>query len=209
MIKITLIEDDAIIRRNLKLYIEFQDDMQVVSVHESVEDFLKQHQKADLNPEVLILDIGLPGISGLDGIELVKKIYADIDIIMLTTYDDEDKIIKALSSGACSYLSKKTPLEQIMNSIRIVVDGGSYMSPSIARKLSLHLFNKKHKPSAQRLSSKQEEVMKGLVDGLSYKELASKMEISIDTVRTHIKRIYTVLHVNSKAGAVSKYLKGL
>lgn len=191
------------------MFIEFQDDMQVLSVHDSVEDFLKQQEKADQCPDVLILDIGLPGISGLKGIGLIKKVYADIDIIMLTTYDDEDKIIKALSSGACSYLSKKTPLEQIMSSIRIVSLGGSYMSPSIARKLSLHLFNKTKKPAVQRLSSKQEEVMQGLIDGLSYKELAARMEISIDTVRTHIKRIYNVLHVNSKAGAVSKYLKGL
>lgn len=191
------------------MYVEFQDDMEVVSVHESVEDFLIAHKEGNANLQVLVLDIGLPGVSGLEGIEPIKKIYPDLDIIMLTTYDEEDKIIKALSAGACSYLSKKTPLEQIMASIRIVAQGGSYMSPSIARKLSLHLFNKTNKPPVQRLSIKQEEVMQGLVDGLSYKELASRMEISIDTVRTHIKRIYSVLHVNSKAGAVSKYLKGL
>lgn len=190
------------------MFIEFQDDMEVISVHNSVEDFLSIHNAGRHDPTVLILDIGLPGLSGLEGIELIKNIYNNVDIIMLTTYDEEEKIIKALSSGACSYLSKKTPLEQIMDSIRIVYNGGSYMSPSIARKLSQHLFKKINKPPAQRLSDKQEEVMQGLVDGLSYKELASRLDISIDTVRTHIKRIYNVLHVNSKAGAVSKYLKG-
>jgi len=209
VIKLVLIEDDAIIRRNLKMFIEFQDDMEVISVHNSVEDFLSVHSAGQHDPEVLILDIGLPGLSGLEGIKVIKNVYSNIDIIMLTAYDDEEKIINALSSGACSYLSKKTPLEQIMDSIRIVAQGGSYMSPSIARKLSQHLFNKSNKPPVQRLSTKQEEVMEGLVDGLSYKELASRLNISIDTVRTHIKRIYNVLHVNSKAGAVSKYLKGL
>lgn len=190
------------------MFIEFQDDMKVVSEHSSVEDFLNKHELKKNKPEILILDIGLPGVSGIEGIEYIKKMYPDLDIIMLTTYDEEDMIIKALSSGACSYLSKKTPLDQIMNTIRIVEQGGSYMSPSIARKLSEHLLKKTIK-SASKLSNKQEEVMHGLVDGLSYKELASRMNISVDTVRTHIKRIYSVLHVNSKSGAVAKYLKGL
>lgn len=207
VIQLTIIEDDSYIRRNLLMYVDFQDDMHIVSDHDSVEKFLTHIDSGNDQPEVLILDIGLPGLSGLEGILPIKSRLPNLDIIMLTTYEEEDKIILALRSGACSYLSKKTPLDQIMETIRIVNNGGSYMSPSIARKLSeFMLFQKKS--VKQKLSGQQEKVMKGLVDGMSYKEIAKNLEVSIDTVRTHIKRIYSILHVNSKSQAVSKYLKG-
>lgn len=207
MIRLTVIEDDTYIRRNLLMYVDFQDDMEVISDHDSVEGFLNKIDSESNHPEVLILDIGLPGLSGLEGIVPIKARLPNLDIIMLTTYEEEEKIIQALRSGACSYLSKKTPLDQIMDTIRIVKNGGSYMSPSIARKLSEFLLHGT-KPITQKLSRQQEKVMQGLVNGMSYKELAKDLEVSIDTVRTHIKRIYSILHVNSKSQAVSKYLKG-
>ncbi len=207
MIRLTIIEDDSYIRRNLLMYVDFQKDMEIVSDHDSVESFLSMIDSESNFPEVLILDIGLPGLSGLEGIVPIKARLPNLDIVMLTTYEEEEKIIRALRSGACSYLSKKTPLDQIMDTIRIVKNGGSYMSPSIARKLSEYLLHGK-KPSTQKLSGQQERVMKGLVNGMSYKELAKDLDVSIDTVRTHIKRIYSILHVNSKSQAVSKYLKG-
>jgi len=189
------------------MYVDFQEDMKIVSDHDSIEKFLAHIDSGKEQPDILILDIGLPGLSGLEGIVPIKTKLPSVDIIMLTTYEEEEKIILALRSGACSYLSKKTPLDQIMDTIRIVKNGGSYMSPSIARKLSEYLLFQNN-PIKRKLSGQQEKVMEGLVNGMSYKELAKNLDVSIDTVRTHIKRIYAILHVNSKSQAVSKYLKG-
>ena len=209
MIKIAIIEDDVTIRKNLKAFIGFFDDLELLSVHDSVEGFLRNLFQKDNLPHVLLLDIGLPGISGLQGIPSIKEKYSDLDIIMLTTYEEEDKIVKAIQSGACSYLSKKTSLEKIIETIRLVHSGGSYMSPSIARKLATYMMNSftNDAPSSYQFSPKQEEVIKGLVDGLSYKALAENLGISSSTIKTHIKRIYKIMHVNSKAEAVAKYLK--
>jgi len=167
---------------------------------------LQQH-KAQL-ADILLLDIGLPGMTGLEGIQLIKEQQPNIDIIMLTTYDEEEKIIQALRSGACSYLSKKTPLDQIVDTIRLVYAGGSYMSPAIARKLTLYMSKGTiSNQQASRLTPKQVEVIEGLVEGLSYNALAEKMGVSISTIKTHIKRIYVTLHVSNKTEAVAKYLR--
>ena len=156
--------------------------------------------------DILILDIGLPGISGLEALPQIKIKYPDLDIIMLTAFDEHEKIFQALKTGACSYLAKSTTLDRIMQTVRIVYEGGSYMSPGIARKLSEYIAQENTIKKSV-LTAKQEEVMLKLVDGYSYKEIASHLDLSIDTVRTHIKRIYKQLHVTSKAGAVAKYLK--
>lgn len=208
MIKILIIEDDATIRNNLVAFIEFQADIELVANFESIEDFISESSKKDIDGDILILDIGLPGMSGIKGIPLIKKIIPAIDIIMLTTYDDDDMILGALQSGACSYLSKKTALEEIINSIRLVSQGGSYMSPAIARKLANTFYNEKQIRNEFKLSPKQSEVIKHLVNGLSYKAIAQQMNVTTATIKTHIKRIYETLHVNNKAEAISKYLKG-
>jgi len=208
MIRISIIEDDPTISKNLETFIGFFEDLSVASVSGSVEDLLHASRTSLIEHDILLLDIGLPGITGLEGIPYIKKLYPKLDIIMLTTYDEEDKIVTALQSGACSYLSKKTPLEKIVETIRLVHSGGSYMSPAIARKLATFMMHGlSQKPSSNyRLSPKQEQVIQGLVDGLSYKALALKLEVSVSTVKTHIKRIYETMHVNSKAEAVAKYL---
>ena len=208
MIQVSIIEDDLTIKKNLLTYMGFYDDLQIQQSCGSVEEFIRHLNKGQDISDILLLDIGLPGISGLEGISLIKEKKPDLDIIMLTTYDEEDKIIKALRSGACSYLSKKTPLKQIVETINLVHDGGSYMSPAIARKLTLYMTKGAiPKNQTSQLSPKQVEVIEGLVDGLTYNALAEKMEVSVSTIKTHIKRIYQTLHVKSKAEAVAKYLK--
>jgi len=146
-------------------------------------------------------------MTGLEGIPQIKKLYPHLDIIMLTTYDEEEKIFTALQSGACSYLSKKTPLEKIIETIRIVHQGGSYMSPAIARKLTSYISSGSKPSNSYDLSPRQIMIIEGLVDGLSYKGLSEKLEISVSTVKTHIKRIYQAMHVSSKSEAVAKYLR--
>jgi len=207
MIRITIIEDDITIRRNLVAFIGFHEDMELAAECGSVEDFLHQSSSKAVEADILLLDIGLPGMSGLEGIAKIKEISPDLDIIMLTTYDEEEKIFEALQSGACSYLSKKTSLEKIIETVRIVHEGGSYMSPAIARKLTGYLSKGAPTKNTYKLTPKQVLIINGLVDGLSYKGLATRLDVSVSTIKTHIKRIYQTMHVSSKSEAVAKYLK--
>ena len=207
MIRITIIEDDTTIRRNLVAFIGFHEDMELVAEYGSVEDFLHLMSSKALKADILLLDIGLPGMSGLEGISKIKEKAPNIDIIMLTTYDEEEKIFAALQSGACSYLSKKTSLEKIIETIRIVHGGGSYMSPAIARKLTSYISKGEPTKKTYKLTPKQVLIIEGLVDGLSYKGLATRLDVSVSTIKTHIKRIYQTMHVSSKSEAVAKYLK--
>lgn len=200
-----IIEDDETIRRNLVTFSGFQQEIEVLADYSSVEDFMIS-DLSGTNIDVMILDIGLPGISGLEALPLIKEKYPKLDIIMLTAFDEHEKIFTALQSGACSYLAKSTSLENIFQTVRIVCNGGSYMSPTIARKLSEFLASGSTKKNTN-FTPRQLNVMNGLVDGLSYKEIATQMDVSIDTIRSHIKRIYQILHVNNKAAAVAKYLK--
>jgi DNA-binding NarL/FixJ family response regulator len=153
------------------------------------------------------MDIGLPGMSGIDGMKLIKQDYPDVDIVMLTVYNDADKIFQSLCAGATGYLLKNTPLEEIKEGIELLTRGGSPMSPQIARKV-IDFFGSEKKKVASPLSEKEKEIVVGLVDGLSYKLIADRMSISLETVRFHIKNIYRKLHVHSKAEVISKSLKG-
>jgi DNA-binding NarL/FixJ family response regulator len=144
---------------------------------------------------------------------LIKDDHPETDIIMLTVYNDWQKIFDSLRAGASGYLVKNTPLVEIKKAIETVRNGGSVMSPEIARKVMEHFSSpigaqaEKEKPESV-LTPKEKEIVIGLVDGLSYKLLADRMNISIDTIRFHIKNIYKKLHVNSKAEVISKSLRG-
>ena len=207
MIDIAIVEDDHVTRESLIAYIEHIADFRLMYAATSAEEGLHVMRRNTAKPDVLLLDIGLPGISGLESIAAFKQAAPDIDIIMFTTFEEEEKIFQALCAGACSYISKKTPLKTIMESIRIVHRGGSYMSPSIARKIA-HYFQPKQQEKKAALTNRQMEIVICLVDGLSYKKIANKLNISLDTVRSHIKNIYKVLEVNSSLEVVKKYSLG-
>ena len=149
----------------------------------------------------------MPGMSGIDGMKLIKREFPDIDIIMLTVYNDADKIFQSLCAGATGYLLKNTPLDEIREGIELLKKGGSPMSPQIARKV-VEYFSTDKKALPSLLSEKENEIVIALVDGLSYKLIADRLNISIETVRFHIKNIYRKLHVHSKAEVISKSLKG-
>ncbi|MBK9256164.1 MAG: response regulator transcription factor [Saprospiraceae bacterium] len=197
IIKIAIIEDDRIVMESLKLYFSQKPDVLLIYCFRSIEEFvLGLNNKDNDTPDVMLLDIQLPGKSGIEGIPLIKEKFPDLNIIMLTTFDDSEKIFKALSAGACSYLSKQSTLHTIYECIVTVSKGGSFMSPAIARKV-IEYFEKKHS-EFNSLSSRQSEIVSCIVDGMSYKMVASKLEISLDTVRTHIMQIYRTLNINSK-----------
>jgi DNA-binding NarL/FixJ family response regulator len=194
---LTIIEDDTIVRESLKSYLSTKKEIVDIYTFSSMEKFIDYYMNDKSNlPDIILLDIQLPGKSGLEGLPEIKKLMPAADIIMLTTFDDSDKIFSALCAGACSYLSKKSTLSVIYDCIITVSKGGSFMSPAIARKIS-HFFVR-DKTIENPLTERQMEIVHGIVDGLSYKMIGSKLNISLDTVRTHIMQIYRTLNINCK-----------
>lgn len=207
-IKLAIVEDDTVIRESLENFLGEHPSIEICLVAKSMEEFLgaiKDGSRPKL--QVLLLDIGLPGMSGIQGIYHIRQKYPDLDIIMLTTFEEDDKIFDSLCAGACSYITKRTSLAVIREAIFTVSRGGSFMSPSIARKIAQHFMPKERKEN-ELLSVRQKEIVQGIVDGLSYKMIGDKLDISLDTVRDHIKRIYRTLEVNSKAEVIRKSLEG-
>jgi DNA-binding NarL/FixJ family response regulator len=206
--KISIIEDNKVVRENVSKFVGFHEEFELSQVHGSVESFLHAiNINPSLESDILILDIGLPGLSGLEAIPMILARLPEQDIIMLTTYEEEDVILKALCSGACSYISKKASLEEIVDALRIVANGGSYMSPSVAREIVNHLMGGRIS-KASILSDRQKEILEKLVDGKSYSTISSELFISIETVRSHVKKLYKVLQVNNKTEAITQYMKG-
>jgi DNA-binding NarL/FixJ family response regulator len=193
---INIIEDDGLIRISLLDYLSSKKEFSSVSAFVSMEDYIQNVKSSDQDHEIIILDIQLPGISGIEGISEIKKLNPDADIIMLTTFEESEKIFEALCEGACSYLSKQSSLSQIYECVMTVSKGGSFMSPAIARKITRFFI--KEKGVENPLSQRQMEIVHGIVDGLSYKMIGSKLNISLDTVRTHIMQIYRTLNINCK-----------
>lgn len=205
-ISLAVVEDIDDIRNGLKEYFSHQKSFASVDTFGNMEDILER-LKAGYKPSVILSDIGLPGIDGINGIKQISVLAPETDVIMLTVFMDSEKIFNALCAGATGYLLKGTPMPEIQKAILGIHSGGSYMSPSIARKVVEH-FKTPTKKVNTFLTEREKEVIDCLLDGLSYKLIADRLNISIDTVRFRIKSIYKKLHVNSKAEILSKALKG-
>jgi DNA-binding NarL/FixJ family response regulator len=207
-LNLVMVEDDFDIRTLLTEYFESCNEFEKVNSFESVE-LLRSAVEEGLQPNIALMDIQLPGVSGIEGIKYLKSQFDEIDIIMLTVFKDEHKIFDSLCAGATGYLLKNTPLKEIKNGIMTLHQGGSPMSPQIARKV-VQFFNQPlpKKQSQAHLSERERQIIDGLVNGFSYKLIADANHISIDTVRFHIKNIYKKLQVNSKGQVISKVLKG-
>jgi DNA-binding NarL/FixJ family response regulator len=203
-----IVEDNIKIRDLIQRYLDMQEDMDCPVAKDSVEEMLEYLEKHQA-PDVLLMDIQLPGMTVIKGMEIIKSKYPDIDIIMLTVYHDSHKIFDSLKAGASGYLLKHTSLPEIKESIDNLLKGGAPMSPQIARKVITH-FNDQapQKNPDSMLTDREQDIVNGLVDGLSYKLIADRFDISIDTVRAHIRNIYKKLHVNSKAEVIAKSLRG-
>ncbi len=208
MIKVGIVEDNVKIRNLIQRYLDMQDGISCRVAVDSVEEMLDYLKEKEL-PDILLMDIQLPGMSGIEGIGIIKQDYPEIDIIMLTVYHDSHKIFDSLKAGASGYLLKHTSLPEIKEAVEDLAKGGAPMSPQIARKV-IQYFNTtqvKKKPESD-LTAREQDIVNGLVDGLSYKMIADRFDISIDTVRAHIRNIYKKLHVNSKAEVIAKSLRG-
>ena len=208
MINVVIVEDNDTIREGLKMLIDGTDGFLCSGTFNSCEKLLKEVKV--LNPDVILMDLGLPGMSGIEGITEVKKILPEITILVLTIYDENEKIFQALCAGACGYLVKKTSPAALLDAIREAYEGGAPMTSHIARKV-VSFFRKKNafvkSDSKNILTPREIEVLSGLVDGNSYQAIADSLFISVDTVRFHFRNIYKKLHVHSQGEAVAKALR--
>jgi DNA-binding NarL/FixJ family response regulator len=204
-IKVSLIEDDDWIRDNLAAQIAKREGFACVRCYSSGEQALSEILK-DV-PDVLLVDINLPKMNGIECVRKLKSLIPDVLILMLTAYEDSDKIFKSLVAGASGYLLKRTPQDEIIQAIADVHRGSSPMTGHIARKVVQYFHQRgAAENEIEKLSNREREVLDRLAEGVPYKEIADNLSLSIDTVRMHIKGIYSKLHVHSRGEAVAKYL---
>src|SRR6266568_5052068 len=205
-IKVAIIEDRREIRDGLAMLISGTEGFKCTGTYRSMEDALPRIG-TDL-PDVVLCDIGLPGMSGIDGMRILKERFPNLLLLMLTIYDDDDRIFNAMCAGACGYLLKKTPPAKLLESMREVVAGGAPMSPEIARKV-IALFRTVRPPkhADYQLTPHETRLLKMLVEGHNYKTAAGDLGVSINTISFHMRNIYDKLQVHSKSEAVSKALR--
>lgn len=203
VVKILIYEDNPNLRESISNLLQLTEEYNVVANYAdcmNVEEQVRQKQ-----PDVILMDIDLPGISGIEAVKKIRKFNRDVQIVMITVFDDNNHVYDALCAGANGYLLKKYISDKIVHSIQEVLQGGAPMSPAIARMV----INNMQKPllsanNDYQLTNREKEILQLLAKGNSFKLIAADLCISIDTVRTHIKRIYDKLHVQSQIEAVSK-----
>ena len=203
-ITVTIVEDDVSVREILTTWLQEAEGFTCVGIFSDVESALPQI--ARLKPNVALVDINLPGLSGIECVRQLKPRVTETQFVMLTVYDDSNHIFDALSAGATGYLVKTTSREALFAALREVNDGGSPMSSSIARKV-VQLLQQPKPPlkDATELSKRENEVLALLAQGYLYKEIADTLGIGNETVNTYIRRIYEKLHVHSRSQAVARY----
>ncbi|WP_234979631.1 response regulator transcription factor [Chitinophaga niabensis] len=204
IISVAIVEDNHDIRSAMELLINGSEGYACIGAFNNAEIALEKVPQ--LLPNVVLMDFNLPGMNGIECIIRLKAEYPDMQFMMLTVYEDDDKIFMALEAGASGYILKKTSPGELLDAIRDLHDGGSPMSSQIARRVVAY-FQKQAKPNPalEALTSREKEILDQLSKGFLYKEIAGNLFISIETVRRHVHNIYEKLHVRSRTDAVNKY----
>lgn len=203
MIRVLIYEDNSTLRGALEILIGGTQGFMVVGAFANTLDV--ESEVGKLFPDVILMDISMPGQSGIQAVKKLQAQFAHVEVLMLTVFDDDESIFEALKGGATGYLLKKSSPAEILAAIQQVYEGGSPMSPSIARRVLVSLQPEKESPEMARLTQRERQILDLLAQGLSYKLVAGEAGISIETVRTHIKRIYEKLHVHSVTEALAQY----
>jgi len=206
MISVSIVDDEKELRDSIAAFVNGSNGFRCLSVYSNAEAALKGLPND--RPDVVLMDINMAGMSGIECVERLKAIAPEMQIVMLTVYEDTDKIFKALSAGATGYLLKRLSPAKLLHAIREVHAGGSPMSASIARKVVASF--QRTAPVGEKqahLSPREQAVLECLAKGLTYKQIADQLGISIDTIRTYLRRIYEKLHVQSRTEAVARYLR--
>ena len=208
MINVAIVEDNNTIRQGLAALINGTTGYKCIGDYVDCESFLAELEK--IEPDVVLMDIALPGMNGIEGVRIATENKPELNVLMLTIYEESSKVFDALCAGACGYLVKKTPPSRLLEAIKEVNDGGSPMSSRIAREV-INAFKQSaalvQDDSSFNLSSREKEVLNSLADGNNYQEIADELFISVDTVRHHIRNIYKKLHVHSRSEAVAKAIR--
>ncbi|MCW3079125.1 response regulator transcription factor [Segetibacter sp.] len=206
MIKLLVYEDNPQLREGLTMLINGSDGFEVLASFKNCNNVLSEIQL--YQPDVILMDIDMPGTNGITGLKQIRLVDSEVKILMLTVFDDNKNVFEAISSGANGYVLKKTPPAKLLEYIQEAQSGGAPMTSSIATQV-LKMFSTIHSDRGEQynLSEREKEVLALLVNGYSYKMISAEMYIAIDTVRSHIKKIYEKLHVNSKSEAVAKAFK--
>jgi DNA-binding NarL/FixJ family response regulator len=203
-IKIIMFDDNASLRDSVAMLLKDTPDFTLIDSYAHCLDVIENIKQTQ--PDVVLMDIDMPGMNGIEGVRLIRNNFPTVQILMLTVFEDEEKVFAAIKAGAGGYILKNAEPSKLLSAISEVYNGGAPMTPVIARKV-LHQFKsilpEDHKEDYH-LSEREREVLAYLVDGLSYKMIAAKLNITYDTVRAHMKKIYEKLHVASMTEAVAK-----
>lgn len=206
MIAVSVVEDIQDIRESLQQLIEASDNFLCLSAYSNAEDALKDLPA--VKPDIVLMDINLPGMNGIECIRRVKTVCPQLQFMMFTIYEDSEQVFDALAAGASGYLLKKTPKDKILLSIQELYEGGSPMSTQIARKVVAYFQKEKEASNNQaQLSAREREVLELLSKGFVYKEIAARLNIATGTVRQHIHKIYEKLHVQNRTEALNKFYR--
>jgi DNA-binding NarL/FixJ family response regulator len=205
-VKVSIVEDDQQICEGMAFLINSSETAQCISIHRTAEDALNQIPR--LKPNVVLMDINLPQMSGIDCTRKLKSLLPQMQILMLTMYEDSELVFNSILAGATGYLVKRTPPAKILEAIQEIFSGASPMSGRIARMMVEHFRQmKRSAPELEHLSKREQEVLELLAKGYRYKEIADALDVGFDTVRSHLRSIYDKLHVQSRTEAVAKYLQ--
>ena len=206
MIRVLIYEDNPQLREGLTMLIDGSDGFNVMASYKNCNNIISELEA--WKPDVILMDIDMPGVNGIEGLKKVREQNRDVKILMLTVFDDNKNVFEALKNGANGYLLKKTPPAKLLEYIGDVASGGAPMTSSVATQV-LKMFSElpQQTNNEYNLSDREKQVLQLLVNGYSYKMIANDMFIAIDTVRSHIKKIYEKLQVNSKSEAVAKAFK--
>lgn len=202
-IRVAIVEDDEILAASIADAVADDEGLTIVGVHQRAESFLEaldQHL-----PDVTIMDIHLPGIDGVEAVRQAKARYPAMQFVVCTVHDDDDHLFEALCAGATGYLVKDAAPERIVIAVKEIFVGGSPMSPGIARRV-IQAFQRQRTPSPEihRLTDRERQVLEQLAQGYRYKEIADRLQVSMDTVRTHVRNLYDKLQVSSRTDALNK-----
>src|SRR5580692_4920953 len=207
-IKVVIVDDDEEIRAGLAALIRRAPSMKLIGEYANAEIALKEIPRHV--PDVVIMDINLPGMKGYECVRQLKSARPEVQFLMLTVYEDSDSLFNSLKAGASGYLLKRTASAKLLEAIRDVHTGGSPMTPQLARRV-VQFFSRPPDGASSSLSELtpgEREFLSQLANGYAYKEIADRMKISIDTVRSYVRTVYEKLHVHSRTEAVVKYLRG-
>ncbi|NOT74307.1 MAG: response regulator transcription factor [Cyclobacteriaceae bacterium] len=199
-LSVLIYEDNKLLRESLASLLQLNGSLRLSDAYENV--LLVKEQVAVHQPDIILMDIDMPEMTGIEAVKQIRTINSSVPILMLTVFDDNMHVFQAIRAGASGYLLKKHISTKLFNAIEEVMDGGAPMSPSVARMVIDSMQNIQENP--YQLTAREKEILTLLSQGNSYKLMASHLDISLDTVRTHIKKIYEKLHVHSQTEAVSK-----